>query len=88
MSATGTNLSDALGTIVAQRHSCRGFLPDPVPREQIEGIFFGNCLAGLVTGQGLPKYGTQVLMNVINEIGAMPTRPRTGEPGASKRSIA
>jgi aldehyde:ferredoxin oxidoreductase len=27
-----------------------------------------------VTGQGLPKYGTQVLMNVINESGAMPTR--------------
>ncbi|MGR9108309.1 MAG: aldehyde ferredoxin oxidoreductase family protein [Gammaproteobacteria bacterium] len=27
-----------------------------------------------VTGAGLPKYGTQVLMNVINEIGAMPTR--------------
>jgi aldehyde:ferredoxin oxidoreductase len=27
-----------------------------------------------VTGQGLPTYGTQVLMNVINEIGAMPTR--------------
>jgi aldehyde:ferredoxin oxidoreductase len=27
-----------------------------------------------VTSQGLPKYGTQVLMNVINEIGAMPTR--------------
>ncbi len=27
-----------------------------------------------VTGQGLPKLGTQVLMNVINEIGAMPTR--------------
>jgi aldehyde:ferredoxin oxidoreductase len=27
-----------------------------------------------VTGQGLPKFGTQVLMNVINEIGAMPTR--------------
>ncbi len=26
-----------------------------------------------VTGQGLPTYGTQVLMNVINEIGAMPT---------------
>jgi len=26
-----------------------------------------------VTGQGLPQYGTQVLMNVINEIGAMPT---------------
>lgn len=27
-----------------------------------------------VTGQGLPTYGTQVLMNVINEIGASPTR--------------
>lgn len=27
-----------------------------------------------VTGQGLPTYGTQVLMNVINGIGAMPTR--------------
>ena len=27
-----------------------------------------------VTGQGLPTYGTQGLMNVINEIGAMPTR--------------
>jgi len=27
-----------------------------------------------VTGAGLPKYGTQVLMNVINEMGAMPTR--------------
>lgn len=27
-----------------------------------------------VTGEGLPKYGTQVLMNVINEMGALPTR--------------
>jgi aldehyde:ferredoxin oxidoreductase len=27
-----------------------------------------------VTGQGLPTYGTQVLMNVINEIGSLPTR--------------
>ena len=27
-----------------------------------------------VTGQGLPAYGTQVLMNVINEVGAVPTR--------------
>jgi aldehyde:ferredoxin oxidoreductase len=27
-----------------------------------------------VTGAGLPKFGTQVLMNVINEVGAMPTR--------------
>tara|TARA_Y100000588_G_scaffold392698_1_gene505558 strand:- start:414 stop:2261 length:1848 start_codon:yes stop_codon:yes gene_type:complete len=27
-----------------------------------------------VTGQGLPTFGTQVLMNVINESGALPTR--------------
>jgi aldehyde:ferredoxin oxidoreductase len=27
-----------------------------------------------VTGAGLPTYGTQVLMNVINEVGAIPTR--------------
>jgi aldehyde:ferredoxin oxidoreductase len=27
-----------------------------------------------VTGQGLPAYGTQVLMSVINEMGALPTR--------------
>jgi aldehyde:ferredoxin oxidoreductase len=27
-----------------------------------------------LTGQGLPAYGTQVLMNIINEIGASPTR--------------
>ena len=27
-----------------------------------------------VTGQGLPKFGTQVLMNVINTMGALPTR--------------
>ena len=27
-----------------------------------------------VTAEGLPKMGTQVLMNVINEVGAMPTR--------------
>ncbi len=27
-----------------------------------------------VTGQGLPTFGTQVLMSVINEVGALPTR--------------
>ncbi len=29
---------------------------------------------GPITHEGLPTYGTQVLMNVINEVGAMPTR--------------
>jgi aldehyde:ferredoxin oxidoreductase len=27
-----------------------------------------------VTGEGLPSMGTQVLMNIVNEVGAMPTR--------------
>jgi len=31
-----------------------------------------------VTGQGLPTYGTQVLMNVVNEIGALPTNNHQG----------
>ena len=31
-----------------------------------------------VTGEGLPTYGTQVLMNVINEAGALPTRNAHG----------
>ena len=30
--------------------------------------------ANPVTGQGLPAYGTQILMNIINELGALPTR--------------
>ncbi|WP_275099608.1 aldehyde ferredoxin oxidoreductase family protein [Sedimenticola hydrogenitrophicus] len=41
----------------------------------LEAVKAGKAvLAGNpVTGVGLPTYGTQVLMNVINEIGALPT---------------
>lgn len=41
-----------------------------------------------VTGEGLPTYGTQVLMNVINEVGALPTKnhQKTQFEGASKIS--
>jgi aldehyde:ferredoxin oxidoreductase len=35
-----------------------------------KAVLAGNA----VTGEGLPAYGTQVLMNVINEVGALPTR--------------
>ena len=35
-----------------------------------KAVLAGNA----VTGEGLPTYGTQVLMNVINEAGALPTR--------------
>ena len=55
--------------------------------------FMGAVAAGkavlaenAVTGQGLPALGTRVLMNVINEVGAMPTRNmrETQFEGASK----
>ncbi len=38
--------------------------------KEAKKVLSGNA----VTGQGLPTYGTQVLMNVINEVGALPTR--------------
>ena len=46
------------------------------PKQFIKATQAGKrVLAGNpVTGEGLPKMGTQVLMNVINEVGAMPTR--------------
>jgi aldehyde:ferredoxin oxidoreductase len=34
-----------------------------------KAVLAGNA----VTGEGLPTFGTQVLMNVINEVGALPT---------------
>ena len=41
-----------------------------------------------VTGEGLPTYGTNVLQNILNEAGGLPTRNfRTGQfEGASKIS--
>jgi aldehyde:ferredoxin oxidoreductase len=46
------------------------------PKEFMKATFAAKKILAdnAVTGQGLPTYGTQVLMNVINEIGAMPTR--------------
>lgn len=46
------------------------------PKAFMEAVAAGKAvLAGhAVTGQDLPTYGTQVLMNVINEVGALPTR--------------
>jgi len=41
-----------------------------------------------VTGQGLPTYGTQVLMNVINEVGALPTRNHRDVQFEGARSIS
>ena len=41
-----------------------------------------------VTGQGLPAFGTQVLMNVINEVGALPTRNHTAVQFEGANSIS
>ncbi|MCB1772909.1 MAG: aldehyde ferredoxin oxidoreductase, partial [Gammaproteobacteria bacterium] len=46
------------------------------PKAFMEAVNAGKQVLAenAVTGQGLPTYGTQVLMNVINGMGAMPTR--------------
>ncbi|MBT8420516.1 MAG: aldehyde ferredoxin oxidoreductase, partial [Gammaproteobacteria bacterium] len=44
----------------------KGFMKSVVAGKQV-------LAENAVTGQGLPAYGTQVLMNVINEMGALPT---------------
>jgi aldehyde:ferredoxin oxidoreductase len=46
------------------------------PKRFMEAVNAGKQVLAenAVTGQGLPTYGTQVLMNVINGMGAMPTR--------------
>ncbi len=72
-----------VGTVMASKNlkalACRGTrgvgnFKDPMrfmqATEQGKKVLADNA----VTGQGLPTYGTQVLMNVINEMGAMPTR--------------
>ena len=42
----------------------------------MEAVNAGKAVlaSNAVTGEGLPTYGTQVLMNIINESGALPTR--------------
>ena len=41
-----------------------------------------------VTGQGLPAFGTQVLMNVINEVGGLPTRNHRDNQFESAKDIS
>lgn len=57
--------------------ACRGTLGvqvgDPMAFMQATGACNQILADNAVTGEGLPTYGTQVLMNVINETGALPT---------------
>lgn len=51
-----------------------GNIKDPMRFMQVTTEQKKVLAENAVTGQGLPTYGTQVLMNVINEVGALPTR--------------
>ncbi|NQV47821.1 MAG: aldehyde ferredoxin oxidoreductase family protein [Rhodospirillaceae bacterium] len=57
--------------------ACRGTVGVPVDDAmkfmQAAGAAKQILADNAVTGEGLPTYGTQVLMNVINETGALPT---------------
>ncbi|MEM7543466.1 MAG: aldehyde ferredoxin oxidoreductase family protein [Pseudomonadota bacterium] len=72
-----------VGTVMASKNLkavvCRGTLgvgnvrdPKAFFKATAEGK--ATLAENAVTGEGLPAMGTQVLMNVINEVGAMPTR--------------
>ena len=51
-----------------------GNIRDPGAFMQAVGEAKKLLTESAVTGEGLPNFGTQVLMNVINEVGALPTR--------------
>jgi aldehyde:ferredoxin oxidoreductase len=72
-----------VGTVMASKHlkavvirGTKGVGNVRDPRAFMRATAEGKktLAANAVTGQGLPAMGTQVLMNVINEVGAMPTR--------------
>ncbi len=72
-----------VGTVMASKNlkavACRGTkgvgnIEDPMAFFQATEEAKKVLRESAVTGAGLPQYGTQVLMNVINESGAMPTR--------------
>ncbi|MGE0485806.1 MAG: aldehyde ferredoxin oxidoreductase family protein [Gammaproteobacteria bacterium] len=72
-----------VGTVMASKHLKAvvvrgtkgvGNVRDPKAFFQATAAGKKTLAENAVTGQGLPAMGTQVLMNVINEVGAMPTR--------------
>jgi aldehyde:ferredoxin oxidoreductase len=72
-----------VGTVMASKNlkavavrGTRGVGNIKDPAKFMQAVIAGKKVLAdnAVTGQGLPKFGTQVLMNVINEMGALPTR--------------
>ena len=47
---------------------------DPMALMKTSNVAKEILAENAITGEGLPTHGTQVLMNVINELGALPTR--------------
>ena len=47
---------------------------DPEKFKEAAKVFARSLLQHPVTGQGLPKYGTAILVNILNEAGGLPTR--------------
>lgn len=72
-----------VGTVMASKNlkavavrGTRGLANIKDPARFMQAVNAGKKVLAenAVTNQGLPTYGTQVLMNVINEMGALPTR--------------
>ncbi len=72
-----------VGTVMASKNlkavAVRGTLGIAAPQDPdafFEAVADGKevLAENAVTGQGLPTYGTQVLMNVINSVGGLPAR--------------
>ena len=73
-SGVGTVMGSKQLKAIAVRGTRGVRVKDPARFMQVTAAAKQVLAGNAVTGQGLPKYGTQVLMNVINEVGALPTR--------------
>lgn len=73
-SGVGTVMGSKNLKAVAVRGTKGVAVKDPVRFMQVTAEKKQILVENAVTGQGLPTYGTQVLMNVINEMGALPAK--------------
>ncbi len=72
-SGVGTVMGSKNLKAIAVRGTVGVSVEDPMAFLQATGAAKQVLAENAVTGEGLPTYGTQVLMNVINEMGSLPT---------------
>jgi len=61
--------------ITVDDQGCPGVkVADPEKFKSAARVFAKTLLDHPVSGQGLPKYGTDVLVNILHEVGGLPTR--------------